>query len=133
MLFMWSRQLSQTSAASSLKFDKSAQKSIVFDVFVVSVLVSAQNSPIPAVSASNEYPMQISVSAYLWLIMTCRTFTLLLSNSVEYMIFYYCTIISTRKTAMSWLSVMQGSVQLQHWMCLPMCFKMISFPSLYRY
>jgi len=36
-----------TPVASSLKFDKSAQKSIVYDVFVVSVLVSAQKSPIP--------------------------------------------------------------------------------------
>jgi len=49
---MWSRQLSQTSAASSLKFDKSAQKSIVYDMLVVSVLVSAQNS---LISDTNRY------------------------------------------------------------------------------
>ena len=43
MLFMWSRQLSQTGVAS---WQVSA-KSIVYDEFVVLVLVSVQNSPIP--------------------------------------------------------------------------------------
>lgn len=54
---MWSRQLSQTGIASSLKFDKSNKK-IFYDVSVVSVLVSAHTHryPIPVVLASNEYP-----------------------------------------------------------------------------
>jgi len=54
---MWSRQLSQTGVASSLKCDKSAQKRIVYDMFVVSTL----NSLIPNTNRHWQYWRLMSI------------------------------------------------------------------------